>query len=192
MRTQIRLLMALVLIALTSFSALAQTKFSLEIDPATFAFGGYSLHLRLQPGNSEHLLLGAGTYAMNLPDPMVNLNPENKYEGWDVRISKGYGFFGEYHLAEVNKGLFIGTQLGIQKFRVEKDDALGDAEFTNSLLMGYLGYSIKPFNNALYIKPWAGIGYTAKLSGTTSLSSDQYDISPITMFATLHVGYTFK
>ena len=42
-----------------------------------------------------------------------------------------------------------------------------------------------------YIKPWAGIGYTSKIAGTNQLEGKEYNIAPITMFATLHVGYTF-
>lgn len=168
-----------------------KTKFSIEIDPATFAFNGYGVHFRLHPKGCEHLLVGFGTYAMNMPDALVNFNNNNKNKGWDVRINKGYSLFGEHHFTEVNRKWFIGTQIGIQEFKIQNDNLVGSEKFTNILAMGYFGYTIKPFKNSLYIKPWAGIGYSSKISGNNILGISEYDIAPITMFATLHIGYTF-
>ncbi|WP_034044932.1 hypothetical protein [Wocania ichthyoenteri] len=168
-----------------------KTQFSIEIDPATFAFNGYGVHFRLQPKGCEHLLVGFGTYAMNMPDALVNFNNNNKNKGWDVRINKGYSLFGEHHFTEVNHKWFIGTQIGIQEFKIQNDNLVGSEKFTNILAMGYFGYTIKPFKNSLYIKPWAGIGYYSKISGNNILGTFEYDIAPITMFATFHIGYTF-
>jgi hypothetical protein len=169
-----------------------KTKFSIEIDPATFAFNGYGIHFRLQPKGCEHLLVGFGTYAMDLPDLLVNFNNKNKDEGWNVRINQGYSLFAEHHFTEVNRNWFVGTQIGIQEFKIENSNITGSEKFTNILTMGYFGYTIKPFKNNLYIKPWAGIGYTSKISGKNTLETLVYDIAPLTMFATLHIGYTFK
>jgi len=183
----------------TSFGAFAQeskqqenkTEFSVEIDPATFVFNGYSLHLKIKPKNSEHLLLGIGAYAMDMPSVMVDFNKNNKDKGWNVRLNQGLGFFAEHHFKEVNKKWFIGTQVSLQEYKIGNETISESEKFTNILTMGYVGYTIKPFNNNLYIKPWAGIGYSSKITGETALGDLEYDNSPITMFATLHVGYTF-
>lgn len=168
-----------------------KTKFSVEIDPATFAFNGYGVHFRIQPKGNEHLLIGFGTYAMDMPDALVNFNNKNKNKGWNVRINQGYSLFGEHHFTEVNRKWFVGTQIGIQEFKIKNDNIVGSEKFTNILAMGYFGYTIKPFKNNLYIKPWAGIGYSSKITGNNILETSEYDIAPITMFATLHIGYTF-
>jgi hypothetical protein len=168
-----------------------KTKFSLEIDPATFAFGGYSAHIRLQPANSEHLLAGVGIYAMDLPAAIVNFNPENKDLGWKVRINKGYGLFGEYHFSEVNKKWFVGAQTSIQEFKIEHEKETRSQSFTNWLAMGYGGYTFQPFEFPLYFKTWAGIGYTNRYKGSNKINTRTYDVAPITMFATLHIGYSF-
>ncbi len=57
--------------------------------------------------------------------------------------------------------------------------------------MGYIGYTFQPFDNGFYIKPWAGLGYTTKVAGENILDGHGYDVAPVTMFVTLHVGYTF-
>jgi hypothetical protein len=169
-----------------------KTRFSVEIDPITFPLNGYGVHLIVQPKTSNHLLIGAGTYAMNIPDLLVGFNPENKDKGWNVRLNQGYGLFGEYHFSEVNKKLFVGTQLAFQQYKIENGNELGTEKFNNFLVMAYLGYTIKPFvNNGLYFEPWAGMGYTTKMSGETKIGNSEYDIAPALMFATLHIGYTF-
>ncbi len=169
----------------------SKTKFSVEIDPATFAFSGYGFHLRIQPKNSEHLLIGIGAYAMDMPDVFVDFNKNNKNKGWDVRLNQGYGLFGEHHFTEVNKKWFAGGQLGLQEYKIENNTIQGSESFTNLLFMAYGGYTWQPFDFNFYIKPWAGIGYNSKISGTNTLDTSEYDISSVLMFATLHIGYTF-
>ena len=169
-----------------------KTEISVEIDPATFGFKGYGIHLRIKPKNTEHLLIGIGAYAMDFPNVLVDMNKNNKDKGWNVRLNQGYGLFGEHHFSEVNKKWFVGGQLAIQEYKIENKTISNHSEnFTNSLMMAYGGYTWQPFDFGFYIKPWAGIGYTSKISGTNSLNNSEYDISPIMMFATLHLGYTF-
>ncbi len=168
-----------------------KTHFSIEIDPVTFALNGYAFHLRISPDNSQHYLFGIGTYAMDMPDEIININSNNKNKGWNVRLNQGYGLFGEYHFQQVNKKWFIGSQISLQEYKIENEQTEGNEKFQNILLMSYGGYTWQPFEFGLYIKPWAGIGYTTKISGNNNLGNFKYDISPITMFATLHIGYTF-
>jgi len=197
MKTKFKTTMIVIaLIGTSFFSVTAQeverkTKFSIEIDPATFVFNGYAAHLRIQPKTFDHLLFGVGIYAMDIPSLLVDFNKNNKDEGWNVRLNKGFGLFGEHHFSEVNKKWFVGAQASIQEYKIENDNLVGDNKFTNVLAMGYVGYTFQPFKFNLHIKPWAGIGYTSKISGDNIIAGQEYDISPITMFATLHIGYTF-
>ena len=122
-------MVAMALTAIVSSNTAAQEKqkkaqFALEIDPATFAFNGYGLHLRIQPKECTHLLIGIGTYAMDLPDELVNMNKNNKDEGWKVRLNGGIGFFAEHHFSEVNRKWFLGSQVGIQQYKIENETVL--------------------------------------------------------------------
>ncbi|MGH1335002.1 MAG: hypothetical protein ACRBFS_02665 [Aureispira sp.] len=166
-----------------------KVKFSLEVDPVTFGFGGYGFHLRFQPKSTEHLLLGIGAYGMNMPQFLVDLNAKNK--GWKARLNQGYGVFAEHYFSEVNNKWFVGGQLGVQEYNVQPEAVEEQAAFTNLLFMAYGGYTWKPFGFNLYIKPWFGVGYTSKIAGENTVENATYDLFPITMFATLHIGYTF-
>jgi hypothetical protein len=193
-------LMIIAVIAISTFSTSAQTtvphngktKFSIEVDPTTFAFNGYSAHLRVQPKSSQHVLYGIGIYAMDMPSFFVDMNANNADMGWQVRINSAVGLFGEYHFTEVNRKFFVGSQISSQQFLIKNENYAGQEEkFNNALLMGYAGYTLQPFKFNLYFKFWGGIGYTTKTSGVNQIEGQEYDISPISVFATLHIGYTF-
>lgn len=188
---KLSLLLIMLAVLLSVNLATAQTRWSLEVDPVTFVFGGYSAHLRVQPAGSDHLLLGAGVYAMNMPSFMVDLNPENKGQGWQVRLNQGIGLFGEYFLHEVNRKWFLGGQLGWQQYKVKREDLNGQAAYANLLLMGYGGYVWQPFTFPLYIKFWGGLGYSPQISGSSEVDGQTYQVAPVTFFGTFHLGYTF-
>lgn len=199
MKTPLLISAILVLLSISMQKAEAQTSestgkttWSVETDPATFAFKGYALHLRVKPSFSENWVLGAGIYAMDFPSFMVDLNKKNKNEGWNVRISGALSFFGEYYLKQANNAWFLGFQGGVQNFENTNDHSGSKkSDYSVLLLMPSAGYTWKPFEIPLYFKPWMGIGYTSKLSGSTKIDSRDYDLSPVTAFVTLHIGYTF-
>lgn len=169
-----------------------KSEYAVEIDPATFFFNGYGVHLRFKPKKSNHLLLGLGAYAMDMPGFLVNMNSQNKDKGWQVRINQGMGLFGEYYFQQVNQKWFIGTQLGLQEYKIENEFEEGaTTTYTNLLVMGYGGYSWQPFDAGLYVKPWMGVGYSPMISGNNEVGTQKYDVAPFTSFMTLHVGYKF-
>lgn len=166
-----------------------KTKLSLETDPSTFILEGYSAHIRIQPANCERWLFGVGTYRLEIPDPLIDLNPDNRNEGWNVKIKDAYGLFAEYYFREANTKWFVGEQFSVQNYRVANKGAA--ASFSNLLALTYIGYAWRPFDIPLYIKPWAGLGYTWKVKGSTDVGETSYDVAPLFPFVTFHVGYTF-
>lgn len=169
-----------------------KTTVSIETDPSTFAFKGYAAHVRIKLKNSNHFVWGAGTYALDLPSMMVNMNSENKDKGWNVRINSAYSLFGEYYFKEANKKWFVGLQTGVQNYKISNDNIHDkESNYSNLLIMPSIGYNWQPFKFPLYIKPWMGIGYTTKLSGSNKIDQSEYEISPLVPFLTVHVGYTF-
>lgn len=175
-------------------ASLKKTTISIETDPSTFIFKGYAVHFRIQPKNTRHLVLGAGLYALDLPDIMVNLNADNKDKGWNVRINSAYALFSEYYFKDANSKWFIGLQTGIQNYKNTNETIMGkEAKYSNLLIMPSLGYNWRPFKNkSFYIKPWSGAGYTTKLNGENNINSLTYTISRVVPFVTLHVGYTLR
>lgn len=187
------------LVALAAFLSLrvsaqenAGTQLAIETDPSTFAFGGYALHLRVKPRNSDHLMLGAGTYAMDFPAAFVNMNAHNKDAGWNVRINGAVALFGEYYFKEAGKGLLAGVQAGVQQYKIGHESVANtQSKYENFLLMPSIGYNVRPFSFPLYVKFWGGLGYTIKIAGSNQVGSQIYDIAPLIPFGALHVGWLF-
>jgi len=174
-------------------NAADRTAISFETDPSAFIFNGYAFHFRIKPKNSKHFLIGAGTYALDFPNLLVDMNEKNKQKGWKVRISSAYSLFGEYYFKEQNRKWFVGLQAGVQNFENKNEQVKGMvSRYSNLIMMPSLGYAWQPFKIPFYIKPWAGIGYTTKISGDNSLGNLTYDISPWVPFITVHIGYTIK
>jgi len=170
-----------------------KTTFSIETDPSTFLFKGYAFHIRIKPKNSKQLVIGVGTYALDLPSIMVNTNKDNKDKGWNVRINSAYSLFGEYYFKEANSKWFVGLQTGVQNYKNSNDNISNkESKYSNLLIMPSIGYNWQPFKFPLYVKPWFGLGYTSKISGSNSIDNLNYNISPLVPFLTLHAGYTFN
>ena len=169
----------------------ADTKYEIEVDPATFALNGYSMHFRFFPDGHPKLRLGAGLYSLEFPDAIIDINDTNKNEGWNVNLDQGVGLFAEYFINSTHKGWFAGIQLAQQNFLIS-NDASGTQEqkFTNMLVMPYGGYRWSLDKN-LYTQAWFGLGYTETVSGSTQLGSEEYDVDPTIPYGALHIGYSF-
>ena len=174
---------------------------SIETDPATFFYNGYSLHLRIKPTNVRHFAFGLGLYSFDIPQDYVNRDSENANKGWNARLSIAGALFGEYYFNEATERWFVGVQAGVQNFKNTNDNVADEfVSYTNAIAMPYLGYSWYPFRFPFYVKPMVGVGYSTLIdgsavvtpSGAKAAKSIEYHVDPISPFATVHIGFTFK
>lgn len=158
-----------------------------ETDPATFALKGAAAHVRIRSDAMPGWTVGMGAYLLDFPAPMVDLNAANRDEDWDVRIEPGIGLFVDRSLGEDGRGLQIGMQLGLQRFETSAKAQTGSDGFWNLLVMPRIGWEWHPMDNGFYVFPWAGLGWTNTVKGSTG----NYDVAPLVPFATLHAGWQF-
>jgi hypothetical protein len=163
----------------------------LETDPAMFVLGGFAGHVRGRFPSAPHWSVGAGAYALTLPDLMVDLDSADRGQGWTVRITFAMGGFVDRYFRDDGTGAFVGAQIGAQRFRVTRSDTPGELAFTDLLVMPRAGYLWRPFQSGFYVMPWLGIGATARVGGDTVLGGRRYDVFPVVAFATVHVGWAF-
>jgi len=178
---------ALVLLSTLSLHA-EQTEFAVEIDPATYAFEGYSVHLKMTPAQLPQLQLGIGVYAMDFPDIFVDMHSKNKDKGWDVRLDRGIGFFADYYFDDSQEGWFAGAQLARQRYEIGLHGEQSSYDVT--LIMAHGGYRYN-INDHWYLKAWGGVGYAKKTSGSNVVAGEVYDVPDVVPFGALHVGYRF-
>ncbi|HID37881.1 MAG TPA: hypothetical protein EYP39_11015 [Ghiorsea sp.] len=88
-------------------TAIADTKYEVEIDPSTFALNGYAFHARILPESMPQWRLGAGIYSMEFPDIFIDMNSKNKGLGWSVTLDQGIGLFAEYFFKTREKGWYV-------------------------------------------------------------------------------------
>lgn len=166
------------------------TELLLETDPVTFALGGFAAHLRVAPGLTRGWVFGAGVYRMELPEPMIELDPQNRGEGWQSELRLGTGVFVDRYLSG-NGGAFVGGQLAVQQYRLGRRGVTGQGDYTAGLAMARLGYLWQPARElGFYVMPWVGAGAVATLGGDSRrLGDERYRVLPAIAFGTLHVGW---
>ena len=180
--------LATLLLSTSLYASEAESSFSIEIDPATYAFSGYALHLKKSFAALPNWQFGVGAYAMDFPDVLVDLNAKNKNLDWNQRLDLGIGLFVDYFFTENQEGLFIGGQLAYQEYDVMRYGV--SADYSTILSMGYVGYQYYFYDN-FYLKPWGGLGYQNKISGSSVVNGQEFDVAPLLLFGALHVGYKF-
>ncbi len=185
------LLMALILGGFLGISSLASAgELSVEIDPSTFAFNGYSAHLRY------HLLesweLGIGTYSMTFPNALGGLVISPNPSTTTLKISSAYGFFLDKFLFDKNERVFLGFQLASQNYLLSDSGTPGStSRYSATLFMPRVGYKYTLKNSGLYFLPWLGVGYIYSGNDNPSVGSQTYKLNSILPFATIHMGYSF-
>jgi hypothetical protein len=171
-------------------SAAPATRVLVETDPVPFFFDGFAVHLRIAPAATPGWTLGAGAYAMDLPDLLVGAAPANHDEGWHQRIRAAYGVFIDRDLDGSRDGAFVGLQVALQQLALTRDNADGAAaHYPAGLAMARVGYLWFPTRTGLYLMPWAGLGITAALGGESDLAGERYHPFPVVAFAAIHVGW---
>jgi len=176
------------LLSLLTTLTLSADKTSIEIDPATYAFSGYSVHLKHSFDELPKIQFGLGIYAMDFPDILVDIDSSNKDKGWDVRLDRGIGLFADVYSNESQNGWFYGGQIAEQKYELSH---LSQTESYNIiLLMAHGGYKYD-VNEKLYLKFWGGVGYAHQYSGETNVAGVKYDVPRVVPFGAMHVGYNF-
>ncbi|MCB9497802.1 MAG: hypothetical protein H6686_13020 [Fibrobacteria bacterium] len=161
--------------------------FLVETDPATFALKGAAVHVRVRSAAHPGWTVGAGTYALDFPSPMVDLVEANRDEDWEVRIQPGFGLFVDHSNRPDGRGMQLGLQVGMQRYEASAPGRKTGDGYWNLLVMPRAGWEWHPWNNGFYVFPWAGLGWTTTVAG----DAGDFHVAPLVPFATLHAGWEF-
>ncbi|MCB9564478.1 MAG: hypothetical protein H6709_17620 [Kofleriaceae bacterium] len=150
----------------------------LEVDPTAYVFGGFSVHLGLGWG---HLRLDLGAYGMDVPRWF------HGNDGFDAHFD-GAGAKLQWFPRAAQRGAFVDVSTGWVRQHVARggasarNDALGvgvDAGWRFALPADF------------YVTPWAGVGYQLG-ADDVMLDGHTFHNRAITVFAAVHVGYSFR
>ena len=190
-----RSLLVLAVAVLTTTAARAEPtpwRISVDTDPTTFAFHGYSVWVMAKPAGTRHVRAGVGGFGLDFPSFLVPLlGRGDDDDGWDLSVRAAMGF-ASYQLGD-RKGLYIGAYAGYLQSRHTRDDAMGIADRHNVTVLPTIGYQWFPFRSGAlrgaYVQPWAGATIWIPVGGTTTLAGHTFKDPYVIPLVAAHVGY---
>ena len=187
------LLVALVIFNL-SLRGQNETKhqLSIELDPAPYLLGGYSVSLKYSAENTPKIAYMAAIYQSDFPDGMMT--ETNKDKGWtDMKIETSYAAFLEFYLNEERKGFYFGPSVFWYNKSVELESVNSRTEFSTiypNIRAGYIWYPFKKLD--LYLNPWCTIGSEINLDEQNQLNGVEFETNAFNYVVALHIGYKIE
>ena len=182
-----------VLVAATPAHAESSWRVSIDTDPTTFAFSGFSGWLMAKPAGLDHLRFGVGGFGLEFPSfltPHLNRTGE---DGWTLDVRAVMGFAG-YQLGN-RRGLYLGAYSGYLESRHTRSDTPGSADRHNVTILPTIGYQWFPFDagalRAVYVQPWAGATIWIPVGGTTTLGMHTFKDPYVIPLVAAHLGVEF-
>jgi hypothetical protein len=166
---------------------------SLDTDPSTFAFSGFSGWAMAKPAGTHHLRVGVGGFGLDFPSFLVPTLNRAGGDGWNLSVRAVMGFAG-YQLGD-RKGFYVGAYTGYLESRHTRGDVMGTADRHNVTVLPCAGYQWFPFaSGALkgaYVQPWVGATIWIPVGGTTTLGGHTFKDPYVIPLAAAHLGYEF-
>jgi hypothetical protein len=186
-------ILALVLpvFALTALATPASAQsVALEADALAYPLSGYSAALRVTHDNGFSYALGTGRYT--LPTFLVKGQSTYDEAGWKATseaiqvLRVGYRFLGP----KVD-GPAVDAIVVNQLWRVEAERLGGADTHFKTIGLGVSGGYYFHIGSHFYLYPTAAVTYNVVYSGGTKVQGREYEVSPIGIAGSLHVGWEF-
>ena len=159
-----------------------------ELDPLTFASGGYGGQLGFRHPALHGVRLAVASFSLHVPDALAQFGGN---DGFDVRVRPSGALYALYYgHAAGHDGIAIGASIRYLRLRYEHDDVPGNrATVTELSPEAIIGYQWHPFHDAFYLQPWLALGVTVLRQGEASVGSKHYNELPIQPFFTVNIGW---
>jgi hypothetical protein len=171
----------------------APLRISIDSDPSTFVFGGFSGWAMAKLPGVHHVRVGAGGFGLDFPSLLVPHLNRTGEDGWGLSVRAVMGFAG--YQAGDRKGFYVGAYTGYLESRHTRSDTMGTADRHNITILPCVGYQWFPFGSGAlkgaYLQPWAGATIWIPVGGTTTLGGHTFKDPYVIPIAAAHVGYEF-
>jgi hypothetical protein len=165
---------------------------SLELDPAPYILGGYSLSIKYSMKSAPRLAIMGSVFSSSFPEAMML--PENSEKGWsEMKFETSYAIFTDFYLNVERKGFYVGPSV----FLYNKSASLRyyDERVTFSTLfpnvrIGYVWYPFKKIQ--LYCNPWINVGSEISIDNKNQLNGISFDLNKFNYIVAIHVGYSIN
>lgn len=174
--------------------ALAQTStpsstLAVELDPAPFILGGYSVSVRYSPQTLNHFSLTGSVYSSRLPDKMMG--KANYEKGLrDLKIETSYALFFDYFLKANRTGFHAGPSVFFYSKSVGNNFDAARQNLNSIYPNLRVGYVYKPFRKSgLYLNPWLNLGKEMVTKRDKASHGAAFVPDKWMYILALHVGY---
>ncbi|MDR2145355.1 MAG: hypothetical protein LBE91_02710 [Tannerella sp.] len=169
-----------------------KTVLAVELDPAPYILGGYSVFVRYKKAESKIAVAAAVFGGNKFPDFLMS--KENKDNGFkDQKHRMSYAVFADYFPKGEHKGLYLGPSLFLYNHSVSKTGSSDIARFSKlypNMRVGYIWY---PFQkNNFYLSPWASFGSEISLDSKNEINGVEYKPNKFNYIVAVHIGYSFS
>jgi len=151
---------------------------------------GASLGGRLRFEGVPHLALGAGVYALTVPQFMIDGSANNEFEHWKVAVRPAVHLSADYFVRQNGTGFSAGITVGLARFVVSSDIVAGSTAFTSAYLLPRAAYTWFLADH-WYINGWIGLQLDGQVAGSTQLGTRMFTPFGIMPQLNLNVGYVF-
>jgi len=161
----------------------------IEADALAYPLGGYSAAVRVTHDNGVSYALGTGRYTL----PTFLVKGQSSYEEARWRATSeaiqvlrvGYRFLGPRQ-----DGFGVDAIVLNQLWHLEAERLGADAHF-KTIGVGVSGGYYFHIGGHFYLYPTAAVTYDAVYSGTAAVDGHEYDVPPLGLNGSIHVGWEF-
>jgi hypothetical protein len=160
-----------------------------EADALAYPLGGYSAALRVTHDNGVSYALGTGRYT--LPTFLVKTQESYDATHWKATseaiqvLRVGYRFFGPGEDGPAVDAILLNQLWHLEARRLDADTHF------KTIAVGLSGGYYFHVGSHFYLYPTAAVTYDSVYSGSTSVLDQKYEVPPLGLNGSIHVGWEF-
>ena len=161
---------------------------TLGTDAAAWALGGYSAFYSSLSGKCRIVL---EVWQIEVPGAVIELSDENKGEGWNRKIDRGYSMYLDTFYTPVDVGWYSGMIFSTFGSTVTRDDIEGEAKFRSYEILLRFGYKWN-LGEHFSIEPWFAAGPLWADGPSDEVGGEKFSENLIQVISTVHLNYKFN
>lgn len=154
--------------------------FAVEAEPVPYVLGGAGGTLAHRTGPWTVSLEG---FSLDVPESIHgNGGFESSSSGLQLQV--------ERYVGGSTEGLYLGPEIGVSELEVTHEQTGATDQRVGISAGARLGFHWPTGLGGLYLSPVAGVGYSFT-ADDLEVGGDSYEVSPVTPWATVGVGWSF-
>ena len=135
------------------------------------------------PKSNPKYDLSFEVFSIEIPELVINLNPENKDKSWTEKVNYGIALYGDRKLGEKRNSFWAGA--GLVYLNQTVDSPIEHNEYNQLEILGRIHYKWYPFDNGFYVNPYFALAGRQKINGDTG----SYKLAPLMGFLSVYLSW---